>query len=95
MNTACNPCSSEPFSLVNTQRRTAGTWAANAHVWWTRWMTPRQNHLTPADLTALDGLTEETLKDIGAPEWMQARAQRAHERAGQGGLFERDSVHWR
>jgi hypothetical protein len=58
-------------------------------------MDPRKTHLTDNELTALDGLTAETLKDIGAPEWMQARAIRAHERARHGGLFERDSLHWR
>ena len=58
-------------------------------------MAPRKARLTQADLTALDGLTAETLKDIGAPEWMYERAQRAQERAYQGGLFEQDTLHWR
>jgi hypothetical protein len=46
-------------------------------------------------LTALDGLTPETLKDIGAPEWIQARALRAEESARQRRLFERNSLNWR
>jgi hypothetical protein len=55
----------------------------------------RQAKMTEEDLTALDGLSAETLRDIGAPEWLQDRAHRAKERAHQGGLFERDSLHWR
>lgn len=51
--------------------------------------------ITEAELTALDGLSAETLKDIGAPEWLQDQAYRAKERAHQGGVFERDSLHWR
>jgi hypothetical protein len=58
-------------------------------------MAPRQTRRTETNLTALDGLTAETLKDIGAPEWMYERALRTQERALQGGLFERDSLHWR
>jgi hypothetical protein len=55
----------------------------------------RQPKMTQEDLTALDGLTAETLKDIGAPEWLQEQVHRAKERAHQGGMFERDSLHWR
>lgn len=69
-------------------------WIGLARAWWTRRNTQRPAQKTENELTALDGLTAETLKDIGAPEWMQARAQRAQERARQGGLFERDSLHW-
>jgi hypothetical protein len=58
-------------------------------------MAPRLARRTACELTALDGLTAETLKDIGAPEWIYERALRAQKRARQGGLFERDSLHWR
>ncbi len=34
-----------------------------------------QRSLTESQLTALDGLSAETLKDIGAPDWMQERAR--------------------
>jgi hypothetical protein len=51
--------------------------------------------LDESQLNALDGLSAETLKDIGAPEWLQEQTQRAHDRAWQGGLLERDSLHWR
>jgi len=37
----------------------------------------QQHGLTDDQLTALDGLSAETLKDIGAPEWMQERARPA------------------
>ncbi|MDR3368344.1 hypothetical protein [Rhodoferax sp.] len=94
MNTACSPSTISPLVPLNTQRA-VDTWVLAVRAWWTRRMAPRKAHLTQADLTALDGLTEETLKDIGAPEWMYERAHRAQERAWQGGLFERDSIHWR
>jgi hypothetical protein len=95
MNTACIPSTTSSFAALQAQSA-VGHWMSTARAWWTRWLTtPRQTHLTPADLTALDGLTEETLKDIGAPEWMYDRAQRAQERARQGGLFDRNSLHWR
>ena len=44
---------------------------------------------------SLDGLSAETLKDIGAPEWLQAQAYHAHARTRHGGLFERESLYWR
>jgi hypothetical protein len=66
-----------------------------AHKVWGRFKAVRQTKMTEEDLTALDGLSAATLKDIGAPEWLQDRAHRAKERAHQGGLFERDSLHWR
>jgi hypothetical protein len=59
------------------------------------WRASRQARRTACELTALDGLRADTLKDIGAPEWMVERAHRAENRARQGGLFERDSLHWR
>jgi hypothetical protein len=83
--------------LNQTQQLTVNTnsWAGTARAWWARWRTSRRNRLTEDDLTALDGLTPETLKDIGAPEWIQARALRAQESARQRRLFERNSLHWR
>lgn len=94
MNTAC--CTCTPSSLApSTTQGAVSTWAVTTRAWWARWQMPRQPQRTDSELTALDGLTAETLKDIGAPEWMQARALRAQERARQGGLFERESIHWR
>lgn len=84
MNTAGCTCPPSPLAPSTTQR-----------AWWARWLMPRQPQRTQSDLTALDGLTAETLKDIGAPEWMHERALRAQERARQGGLLERESLHWR
>jgi hypothetical protein len=66
-----------------------------AHKFLGRFKAVRQTKMTEEDLTALDGLSAATLKDIGAPEWLQDRAHRAKERAHQGGVFERDSLHWR
>lgn len=94
MNTACNPCTTSALTPLQT-RRFVNTWVARARAWWTRWTAPRHAPHTESELTALDGLTAETLKDIGAPEWLQERALRTQERARQGGLFERDSLHWR
>ena len=71
------------------------TRAVTAGAWWARWLMPRQPRSTQSELTALDGVTAETLKDIGAPEWMQERARSAHELSRQGGLLERESLHWR
>ncbi len=94
MNTACSQCTSNPLTNLNA-RRLSNIWAATGRALWTRWMTLRKNQRTDSELRAMDGLTTETLKDIGAPEWVLARAQRAQERARQGGSFERDSLHWR
>jgi hypothetical protein len=94
MNTTCSPCATSPITPLATQRA-GSTLLATARAWWVRWMVLRQPQRTESDLTALDGLTTDTLNDIGAPEWMYARALRAEVRARQGGLFERDSIHWR
>jgi hypothetical protein len=94
MNTACSPCTTRPMSPL-AMPSAIRTWAATALAWWTRRKTPNQAPRTESQLTALDGLTAETLKDIGAPDWMYERAQRTQERARQGGLFERESLHWR
>jgi hypothetical protein len=59
------------------------------------WRASRQARRTACELTALDGLSAHSLKDIGAPEWMVERAWHIETRARQGGLFERDSIHWR
>ena len=94
MNTAYSQCTTSPSAPLTTHRAVS-TWFATARAWWARWMTARKTQRTEGELTALDGLSADTLKDIGAPEWMYERALRAQERARQGGLFERDSLHWR
>lgn len=94
MNTACCTCTLAPIAPTTTQRA-VGARADTAGTWWARWLPPRQPQRTQSEITALDGLTAETLKDIGAPEWMHERALRAQERARQGGLFERESLYWR
>lgn len=94
MDTTCSQCIASPMPLLTTPR-TISAWAATARAWWTHWTTPRQTHRTESELRALDGLTAEALKDIGAPEWVLERSLRAQERARQGGLFERDALHWR
>lgn len=66
-----------------------------ARAWRARGKAAQQPLRTKYDLPVLDGLTAKTLKDIGAPEWVQARAQRAQDLARQRGLFERASLHWR
>jgi hypothetical protein len=94
MDTTCSQCITRPMPLLNTPRA-ASAWAATARAWWTGLTTPRQTHRTESELRALDGLTAETLKDIGAPEWVLERSLSSQERARQGGLFERDSLRWR
>jgi hypothetical protein len=94
MDTTCSQCDARPMPLFTTPSAVSA-WAATARAWWTGWTTPRQTHRTESELRALDGLTAEALKDIGAPEWVLERSLRAQERARQGGLFERDSLHWR
>ena len=94
MNTSCSSYATPSLTTPLT-RRVASNWATAARAWWTRWMAPRHAQKTEAELTALDGLSADTLKDIGAPEWMYERAQRAQERTRHGGLFERDTIHWR
>ena len=92
MNTACSPCTPRPTTPSATQHAVS-TWTATASAWWARWRGARQARRAISELPTLDGLSAETLKDIGAPEWMHARAHRTQERARQGGLFERESLH--
>lgn len=95
MNTACTPCCTTPLSAPVATRHATPSWQTAARTWWTRWKASRQARRTSGDLTALDGLNAHSLKDIGAPEWVIERTQRAQERARQGGLFEQHSSHWR
>lgn len=92
-NTGCL-CTNTPMDQVEVLP-VIRTWLDAARDSLGRLMPARQPKMTEQDLTALDGLSAETLKDIGAPEWMQERAQRSANRARRGGLFERDSLHWR
>lgn len=69
--------------------------AVTSGSWWARWLMPRQLQSTQSDFAALDGLSAETLKDIGAPEWMQERARRAQGFCRQGGPLARGHMHWR
>lgn len=94
MNTTCCPSTTTPMAPVKA-RPLIGTWVKVARDFWSRLMPARQRPMSEHDLTALDGLSAETLKDIGAPEWMLERAQRSENRAHQEGLFERDSINWR
>ena len=94
MNTICSQYTATVCAAPQ-PRHAISAWIGMARAWWTRGSTQRQAQQAENELTLLDGLTAETLKDIGAPEWMQDRALRAQERARQGGLFERDSLNWR
>jgi hypothetical protein len=94
MNNAGSLCTTPPSDQVAVQ--TVIRTALNAaQQFLSRFKFVRQPKMTEEDLNALDGLSAETLKDIGAPEWLQDQAHRAKERAHQGGVFERDSLHWR
>ncbi|MDD2924486.1 hypothetical protein [Rhodoferax sp.] len=92
MNTAC--CVA-PASAPLAAAHALPTWVATTRAWWKRWMASHQARRSACELTALDGLSPHSLKDIGAPEWVVESAQRAQERAHHGGLFERDTSHWR
>jgi len=94
MNTVCPPsvCVTLPQSEQN---NTIKRWTSAARRFWGSLMATRRTHPREQQLASLDGLSAETLKDIGAPEWLQAQAYRSSERAHQGGLFERDSLYWR
>jgi hypothetical protein len=94
MDTTCSQCITSPMPLLTTPRALSA-WAATTRAWWKRLTQPRQTQRTESELRALDGLTAETLKDIGVPEWVLERSLRSQEHARQGGLFERDSLHWR
>lgn len=95
MNTTCSSYATPSLTAPLLTRRVVSIVAATAGAWWAHWTAPRPAAKTEAELTALDGLSAYTLKDIGAPEWVQERVLRAQERARHGGLFERDSLHWR
>ena len=92
-NTGCL-CTNTPMDQVEVLP-VIRTWLDAARDFLGRLIPARQPKMSERDWTALDGLSAETLKDIGAPQWMLERAQRSANRARQGGLFERDSLHWR
>jgi hypothetical protein len=94
MNTTCSP-GTFVSSVSSKIRHRFRAWVSAARSPWVRWITPRGPKLSPEELKVLDGLTAETLSDIGAPEWVYERAHRAQERAKQGGLFEQEPLHWR
>lgn len=94
MNTVCQPCACVP-SPPHEQGTTINRWGSVVRRFWATLKAVRRPPPHEQQQASLDGLSAETLKDIGAPEWLQARAYRSHERAHQGGLFERDSLHWR
>lgn len=94
MNTICQPCACTLLPPGKSDTRLQ-RWVTVVRHLGTSLMTIRRRRLSESQLTALDGLSAETLKDIGAPEWLQEQVYRSHERARQGGLLERDSLHWR
>jgi len=94
MNTFVQPCACSSLPQRNTDSITK-RWARAVRRLWQAVRVPRRSRPDEHKLNTLDGLSAEALKDIGAPEWLQAQAYRSHERAHQGGLFERDSLHWR
>jgi hypothetical protein len=94
MKNAGGLCTNTPMNQVEV-RPLIRVWSDAARDFFGRLMPPRQPRMSERDLTALDGLSAETLKDIGAPEWMQEGARRSANRAQQGGLFERDTINWR
>ena len=94
MNNAGSLCTNTPLNHVEV-RPVIRSWPDAVRDFLGGLMPARHQKMSEGDWTALDGLSAATLKDIGAPEWMQERAQRSANRAHQGGLFERDSIHWR
>jgi len=94
MQTVCQPCACVPLPQ-HKQDTTLQRWVSVVRRFWATLTAVRRTRPHERPPASLDGLSAETLKDIGAPEWLQAQAYRSHERARQGGLFERDSLYWR
>ena len=94
MNNAGSLCANTTLDQVEV-RLVTRTWVNAVCSLFSHLTRARQPRMTACDLTALDGLSAASLKDIGAPEWVHERAQRSANRAHQGGLFERDSLYWR
>jgi hypothetical protein len=64
------PCPAAPLALVRPwPRRLADALVER----WRRWRTPRA--MQEVDLAILAELSPQTLRDIGAPDWVQARAR--------------------
>jgi len=94
MNTIARPCACSALPQDSTSSLIP-RWTGAVRRFWASWKTARRARRELKQLRTLDGLNAEALKDIGAPEWLQAQAYRSHERARQGGLFERESLYWR
>ena len=94
MHTVCQPCVCVPLPQ-HTQDSTIQRRVSVVRRFWATLMAVRRTRPHERPLASLDGLSAQTLQDIGAPEWLQAQAYDSRERARQGGLFERDSLHWR
>ncbi|WP_180126656.1 hypothetical protein [Rhodoferax sp. BLA1] len=94
MNTLAQPCACRALPQDSTPSLIP-RWMGAVRRFWASWKAARRARLELSHLTALDGLNAETLKDIGAPEWLQAQVYTSQQRAHQGGLLERDSLHWR
>jgi hypothetical protein len=94
MNNTGSLCTNTSLDQVEV-RLVTRIWVNATRSLFSRLMRARQPRMSACDLTALDGLSAATLKDIGAPEWVHERAQRSANRAHPGSLFERDSLHWR
>jgi len=94
MITTAQPCAN---SALPAPQKTGLTtrWAAAVRCFWTARRVPPASQFDDSQLTALDGLSYETLKDIGAPEWLQEQAYHTRQRAHQGGLLEQNTLHWR
>jgi len=95
MNTVCQSCVCVPLPQREQATTIPPRWASIVGGLWASLMPTRRTRLSESQLTALDGLSANMLKDIGAPEWLQEQTQRQHDRARQGGLMERDTLHWR
>lgn len=94
MNTAYQSCVCVPLPQRQ-QATTIQRWASVVSRLWASLRSPRRTRPSESQLTALDGLSADMLKDIGAPEWLQEQTRRQQNRARQGGLLEQDSLHWR
>jgi hypothetical protein len=67
---ATMPCPAAPLALVRPwPRRLADAFAER----WRHWRSPRK--MQEVDLATLAELSPKTLRDIGAPDWVQARAR--------------------
>lgn len=65
-----------PLRLVEAARERLGAWLCGVQAVWSRLRAAQHERL---ELDAAADLSAATLRDMGAPDWLQAQAQARHE----------------